>query len=121
MLFKSEHVEPILSGRKTQTIRNWEKPWDKVGSIHKAKTALFSKDSFASIRITGLRKELLGNISCEDVDKEGYDDLESYKAAWIRNNGSWNPNSAVFVVSFELEEEPNYCANVADIDISVSV
>jgi hypothetical protein len=109
MLFKLEHVEPILSGSVTQIRKNWGKPMAKVGSVHKAKTALFSKESFASIRITGLRKERLGDISLEDVYKEGYDDLESYKAAWKRSAGVWDPNIMVYVVNFELEERNDPC------------
>ncbi len=79
MLFKPEHVEPILSGRMTQIRKLWDKPMAKVESIHKAKTELFSKDYFASIIITGLRREKLGAITIEDAMREGYDDLMSYK------------------------------------------
>jgi hypothetical protein len=117
MLFKLEHVEPILSGCVTQIRKNWSKPMAKVGSVHKAKTALFSKESFASIRITGLRKERLGDISLEDVYKEGYDDLESYKAAWKRSAGAWDPNIMVYIVNFELEEQYD-CMYVATIGSS---
>jgi hypothetical protein len=118
MLFKLEHVEPILSGSVTQIRKNWGKPMAKVGSVHKAKTALFSKESFASIRITGLRKERLGEISLEDVYKEGYDDLESYKAAWKRSVGVWDPNIMVYIVNFELEEQYDSCMYVAPIGSS---
>jgi hypothetical protein len=104
MLFKPEHVEPILSGRMTQIRKLWDKPMAKVGSIHKAKTALFSKDYFASIIITGLRREKLGAITIEDAMREGYDDLVSYREGWKKINGSWEPNSVVYVVSFELKE-----------------
>jgi hypothetical protein len=109
MLFKPEHVDPILSGRITQIRKNWGKPMAKVGSIHKAKTTLFSKENFASIRITGLRKERLGDISHEDVYKEGYDDLDSYKAAWKRSAGVWDPNIMIYVVIFELEKRDDPC------------
>jgi hypothetical protein len=44
----------------------------KVGSLHLAKTALFSRDCFASIKITGPGKEGLGEILLDDIDKEGY-------------------------------------------------
>ena len=52
----------------------------RLGAVHKAKTALFSPDHFALIRITGLRREQLGDISQEDVSVEGYDTLEEFKA-----------------------------------------
>lgn len=102
MLFKPEHVGLILSGRKTQTRRVWKKSRARVGAVHKAKTALFSPDHFALIRITGLRRERLGDITLEDVRREGYDTLEEFKAVWVRINGSWDPELEVYVVSFEL-------------------
>jgi hypothetical protein len=104
MLFKPEHIELILSGRMTQISKLWEKPMTRVGSIHKAKTALFSKDYFASVIITDMRRERLGDITIEDAIKEGYDDLHCYIDAWIKNKGYWEPNTTVYVVSFELKE-----------------
>jgi hypothetical protein len=52
---------------------------------------LFSRDHFAKIRITALRIERLGDITQEDVRREGCDTLEEFKAVWIRINGSWDP------------------------------
>ena len=92
----------------------------KVGSIHKAKTALFSKDYFASIIITGLRREKLGAITIEDAMREGYDDLVSYKEGWKKNNGSWEPNSVVYVVSFELKERYDLSTDKTAITVSHS-
>jgi hypothetical protein len=101
MLFKPEHVGLILSGRKTQTRRVWKKARAKVGSVHKAKTTLFSRDYFALIRITEVRKERLGDISLEDVRREGYDTLGAFKEEWIRINRTWEPDKEVYLVSFE--------------------
>ena len=102
MLFKPEHVGLILSGRKTQTRRVWKKPRARVGAVHKAKTALFSPDHFALIRIIALRREPLGAITLEDVRREGYDTMEEFKEVWVRINGSWDPELEVYLVSFEL-------------------
>ncbi len=121
MLFKPEHVEPILSGRMTQIRKLWDKPMAKVGSIHKAKTALFSRDYFASIIITGLKREKLGAITIEDAMREGYDDLVSYKEGWKKINGSWEPNSVVYVVSFELKERYDLSTDKTAITVSHSL
>jgi hypothetical protein len=121
MLFKPEHVEPILNGRMTQIRKLWDKPMAKVGSIHEARTALFSKDYFASIIITGLRREKLGAITIEDAMLEGYDDLVSYKEAWKKINGCWEPNSIVYVVSFELKERYDLSTNTTAIAVSNSL
>jgi hypothetical protein len=121
MLFKPEHVEPILSGRMTQIRKLWDKPMAKVGSFHKAKTALFSKDYFASIIITGLRREKLGAVTIEDAMREGYDDLVSYKEGWKRINGYWDPNSVVYVVSFQLKERYDLSTDKTAITVSNSL
>ncbi len=104
MLFRPEHVDFILSGRMTQISKLWEKPMAKVGSIHKAKTALFSKDYFASVIITDVIREWFGNITLEYAIREGYDDLQGYIEAWRKKNGYWEPNTIVHVVSFALKE-----------------
>jgi hypothetical protein len=121
MLFRPEHVEPIISGRMTQIRKLWDRPMAKIGSIHKAKTALFSKDYFASIIITGLRREKLGAINIEDALREGYDDLVSLKEEWRKTNGCWNPNSVVYVVSFELKERYDLSTNKAASTVSHSL
>lgn len=38
ILFREEHVAPILNGEKTQARRLWAKPRVRVGSVHKAYT-----------------------------------------------------------------------------------
>ena len=92
-----------------------------MGSIHKAKTALFSKDYFASIIITDLRREKLGAITIEDAMREGYDDLVSYKEGWKKINGYWEPNSIVYVVSFELKERYDLSTDTTAITVSHSL
>ena len=102
ILFKPEHAKLILEGKKTQTRRIWKKPRVKVGNIYKAKTRLYSKDSFALIKITGLRREKLREISLEDVKKEGFESLGEFMNAWMRIHGDWNPDEEVYVVDFEM-------------------
>lgn len=103
ILFKPEHVPMILSGRKTQTRRRWKRPRVRVGSIHEAKTGFKKDDVFARIRITGLRQERLGDISDEDVYREGYDSREALADVWRRIHGlDPDPNEWVWVVDFEV-------------------
>jgi len=102
LLFKPEHVKLILEGKKTQTRRIWKRPRVKVGGVYRAKTKLYSSEYFALIRVTGLHKERLGDISDEDIKKEGYNSLEEFKQAWECIYGSWNPEQEVWVVEFQL-------------------
>jgi hypothetical protein len=102
LLFKPEHVQPILNGIKTQTRRVWKKPRVKVGGIYKAKTKLFSKDYFTMLKVTGLRKERLGDISEEDAWAEGGYTVEEFRKVWERINGRWDPEQEIWVVEFEV-------------------
>jgi len=101
ILFRPENVPLVLSGRKTQTRRRWKRPRVKVGSVHQAKTGFKKDEVFARIRITGLRQERLGDISPEDVYREGYDTWDEFAAVWRRIHGSApDPDEIVWVVDF---------------------
>jgi hypothetical protein len=102
ILFKPEHVEPILRGEKTQTRRIGKCRW-RPGSIHQAKTD-FKKSSkpFALLRIVSVRQERLGDISEDDAKKEGYSSVAAYKEVFKRIYGWWDENALVWVVDFEV-------------------
>ena len=60
LLFKPEHVQPILEGRKTQTRRMWpdDRPRALAGSIHQARTRMLDRDScFAHLRILAVLED----------------------------------------------------------------
>lgn len=104
ILFKPEHVEPILSGRKTQTRRTGAKRW-KVGSVHQARLNYYAKP-FAYLRIVSVRQERLGDISGDDAKREGYPTAEAYKEVFKRIYGWWNPDAEVWVIDFAIESYP---------------
>lgn len=110
ILFRPEHVEPILSGRKTQTRRLGKRRW-KVGGIHGCYTRPpFAKGGakpFCRVRVTGVRRERMLNISPSDVVAEGYDDIQTFvHAFWRINEGRLDPRSdgdvLVWVVEFQV-------------------
>jgi len=102
ILFKPEHVEPILRGEKTQTRRIGRCRW-RPGSIHQAKTSLKKGSKpFALLRIVSVRQERLGDISEDDAKKEGYSSVEAYKEVFKRIYGWWDENELVWVVDFEV-------------------
>lgn len=111
ILFKHEHIQPILDRRKTQTRRFWqdEKPRVKVGNIYQARTRMLDKAStFAYLRVVGLRWEPLDSITEEDAHREGYESIDKFKSAFVRINsrslpgGHWPKNEMVWVVDFEV-------------------
>ena len=102
MLFKPEHKEMILAGKKTATRRVWKKPRVKVGGIYKAKLKMLSKDYFAKIKVTKLFKQPLKEMTQRDANKEGYPNLKEFYNVWARINGIVNLNLVVDVIEFEV-------------------
>ena len=107
ILFKPEHVAPILTGRKTQTRRLVGKRRWKVGTVHLAKTGYRRDQTFARIRITAVRQERLGDITEEDAVREGYCSAAEYQEVFRRIYGFWDPDTPVWVIDFEVVKEKN--------------
>ena len=110
MLFKSEHIKPILAGRKTQTRRLWKRPMVKVGGLYWAQTALFKSETrFAQLKVLRLWQEQLGDISETDSKAEGYASKRDYCIAFQeinRHSKTWEEqrmaDPLVYCVEFEL-------------------
>ncbi len=103
MLFKKKHVEMILAGRKTQTRRLPGKSANyAIGRVYAIRDRWFSKAQ-GYILITRKFRHRLGDITPEDLKKEGYSSLEEFRRAWIEINGpeSWQPNLTVTVYEFK--------------------
>ena len=105
ILFKSYHVQPILSRVKRQTRRTWAKARVRVGSVHWAQTSFRPSSRFARIRITGLRRERLEDMSLHDAHLEGYGTISEYRAVYEAIYGQFDIDEQVWVVDFEVETE----------------
>lgn len=104
ILFKPEHVAPILAGTKTQTRRLGAKRWN-VGAVHQLQTRLFDSSSvFGRAVILNVAQQCLGSMTTGDTQAEGYDNVGAFIDAWERINGQncWAPRLPVWVVSFEV-------------------
>lgn len=105
ILFKPEHVAPILAGTKTQTRRIWERKRANVGSVHLAKTQMISKEYFAKLEILAVYLEPIMVISEEDALAEGYPTKHDYLDAFCRiNKRTFDSleNMVVWVVKFKV-------------------
>lgn len=102
ILFKPEHVPMILSGRKIETRRDWKSWRARVGSVHKAKTEMMSRNYFALIEVLERWEERLGDVSDESVHNEGYDSREDYEMKFREIYGYWKPDQIVKVIKFRV-------------------
>jgi hypothetical protein len=103
LLFRPEHIAPILAGTKTETRRIWKKQRVKVRSIQLAKTKMLSTEYFARLKIRYVKKQRLGAITMAEVQREGYSRKDEYlqKVCEI-NKIPYDPELEVFVVGFEV-------------------
>ena len=102
MLFKPEHEQMILEGKKTVTRRVWKRPMVKVDGIYKCKTKMLDKKFFAKIKVLKLYKQKLKEIMVRDVEKEGYSSLSEFVDIWKKINKNWDGNTEVYVIEFEV-------------------
>jgi len=109
LLFKPEHVPLILNKTKTETRRIWKRSRCKIGSIHKAKTEMLSKEYFAKLKILDCHREEFHCITEEDVQKEGGYTRRSYIKKFLEINPKIDELTIhgqipfnVWVVKFEL-------------------
>ncbi|MFQ5880149.1 MAG: ASCH domain-containing protein [Dehalococcoidia bacterium] len=107
LLFRPEHVEPILQGVKTETRRLWQRPRVRVGAVHRAKLRMLSPDHFALLRITGLRQERLRQISDEDAGWEGGYTRETFLDKWFEIHPRSPDDPPVWVVEFAVAGRPD--------------
>lgn len=108
MLFKDRHIPMIRSGSKTVTRREWSEDYHppNVGTVVAAKTELLKPDEECDcfIRITGHRRERLGDITEESARREGdYGGIEDFSQGYkdVYGDDAWDPTKMVDVVEFE--------------------
>ena len=103
-IFKRRHLRKILEGTKTQT-RRIHKYTLTIGKTYAVRDRWFSKPQ-GHILVTRKFRQQLGDISLEDVHKEGFSNFEEFKQEWEECYGprSWNPNTVVIVYEYILKD-----------------
>lgn len=106
ILFKKEHVYSILNGTKTETRRCWKKPRAVIGSVHKAKLKMLSKDYFAILYINKVWQQNLLDITESQAWNEGGYTKPEYLKKWdeINPNIPSKSNPLVWVVEFKINK-----------------
>ena len=101
-IFKRRHLRKVLTGEKTQTHRTHKYTWT-IGKTYYIRDRWFSKPQ-GHIIVTRKFRQRLGDVSPEDVKKEGLSSLEEFKQEWTELHGSWNPEQIVFCYEFKLTD-----------------
>jgi len=104
VLYRKDSREKILIGKKTQTRRRQPRRMLRVGKIYRMKKDWYTW-THSQLRITRRFRQRLGDITHEEVKKEGYESLEDFKQAWEEINGNWDPDEVVTVYEFKLVKE----------------
>jgi len=97
MRFTDDNLDLILQGKKTQTRRMWTKPQCQVGKIYFAQS---KRRRGIPIKITDMYRQRLGDISQEEIRKEGFNTLEEFQQVWNNIYGEWNDDITVWVIEF---------------------
>jgi hypothetical protein len=105
VLFKRRLIHKIRQGQKTQTRRTHKRTW-KVGRMYAIRDRWFGKP-LGHIKIVKKFQQKLGEISLEDVKKEGFNSLEDFRKAWTEINAFWDPEQIVTVYEFAYVEKPS--------------
>lgn len=101
LLFKPEHVQLILEGRKSETRRLWKRRRARPLALHWCTTKLYDKAArFCRVRIVSCTRQALGCITDEGARREGYASRELFLAAFERINGATPLETIVYVVRF---------------------
>ncbi|MHB8894397.1 MAG: hypothetical protein ACYC99_04355 [Candidatus Geothermincolia bacterium] len=104
MVFSSQDAALVRSGVKTQKACIDDRY--QVGSIVGCKDADSQKADFAQAKIMSSRPVKMGDLSAEDLRKEGYASTEQFRVQWDEwypPINKWNPDRTIWLVAFQLQ------------------
>ena len=102
LLFKKQFISKIREGEKIQT-RRLKKPNIKIGKTYSLRSS-YTQVLPERILITDVFQQYLGEISRDDVQKEGFDSLNAFINIWREIYGSYNPEELIWVIEFQYVE-----------------
>lgn len=104
MIFDKTAADRICHGRQTRTTRLGAKRWE-LGGVHGIQRGNYGT-IVAHVRIVGLARIRLGNLTEDDARAEGFSSLELLKRHWRKVYGKWERDLEVWDVRFVLCPRP---------------
>jgi len=99
LFFKKQFITKIREGKKTQT-RRLKQPRIKIGKTYNLRSS-YTRVLTEKILITDIFQQYLGEISVEDIRKEGFDSLTEFINIWCEIYGNYDPEEIIWVVEFQ--------------------
>jgi uncharacterized protein YqfB (UPF0267 family) len=95
--FNEKLIPKILERKKTTTIR--EEKLCEVGEL----VTLKSKEFYAIAKIVNIYSKKLGELSDEEVQKDGFNNIEELKEFWRKElKKKWDEDRLVWIIEFQL-------------------
>lgn len=103
VIFGPEEVESVLSGARKQTVR-LDRPGTGYApeSLLGAKVGVTSSRMFAILRVIGVERKRLGELSREEMRWDGSSDGETFRRKWWTRHGTWDPDTGVVIIRFRV-------------------
>ena len=99
LLFKKQFIPKIQQGKKTQT-RRLKKPNTKIGKTYHLRSS-YRQVLPEIILITDIFQQHLGEITHQDINKEGFESLNQFTQVWREIYGLYNPEELIWVIEFQ--------------------
>ena len=99
LLFKRQFISKIREGTKTQT-RRLKQPKLRIGKAYCLRSSYRSVLP-EKILITDIFQQFLGEITMEDIQKEGFHTEDEFIEIWREIYGSYKADELIWVVEFQ--------------------
>lgn len=108
MIFKPVLIAAIVAGRKTVTrrpVKGRDAAPYEPGKVYRIQPGM-ARTSVASIRVTDVSEQALGDIDDVDAAREGFADAAAFRAYWrALYGGMWDCGLPVYRIAFELVDQ----------------
>ena len=100
LLFPPDDIKLVQYGSKSITVRPLRKTRMRAGTVYEAKLTVTTEKSFARLLVTDVYRKRLGELTEDEVSREGLRSLAEFRKKWEAAYSKWDPNEIVRVIEF---------------------